>query len=204
MMPMNHSQSCTQASWSYAGDVMSFIYARALFNHPLAEYNLSVGDLLYHYPTGTIFLVTDIGPPDPSGNVPIKTVQQNNIIVDALSVGNKFKSNTNPHPELPGYTLIIRTGVTLPRQLAFGTFTSGTTNVVRVSRGDGYGADLATYYANGDYVFALPSPANGFLKWPMQSGSRLSAVTNGSPGSLQLSKPSVETGVFPIFPYPLY
>jgi hypothetical protein len=201
LISMDRTDEVIANSLSYAGDMMSFTYAKAIFNHP--QYNLAVGDLLYHFSTGTIFLVTDIGPPDPSGNVPIKTVQQNNIIVDALP-GNNFKSNTNPHPELLGYTLIIRTGVTLPNQLAFGTFTKGTTDVVNVSRGDGYGADLAKYYANGDYVFALPFPAHGFLKWPMQSGTKLSGVTNGSPGSLQLSKPSLETGVFPIFPYPLY
>ena len=204
LISMDSTNYVIASSLSYAGDAMSFTYAKAFFNHPRAEYNLAVGDLLYHSRTGTIFLVTEIGPPDSSGNVPIKTVQQNNIIVDD---DNNFKSNTNPHPALPGYTLIIRTGVMLPRQLAFGTFTKGKTDVKEVSRGDIYGEDLETYYANGDYFFALHFPENGFLKWPIRPGTKLSSVTKGSPssrGSMTLSEASLETGVFPIFPYPLY
>lgn len=185
---------------SYVGDVMSFGYAAAFQTHPTPGYRLEAGDMLYVENTGTIFVVTAVGAPN-AGIYPVDTQQQNNIKVTYPA--GAWESNINPVPTLAGNTVIIKTGIVIPRQLMYATFNAANGNLASVSKGDGVGSDFSTYYAVGDLFMGLTYTATPYQQWPVVPGSRLTNVTNGSPGSGVLGATSLIAGVYPLFPYEL-
>jgi hypothetical protein len=196
-------------------DTMTFHFDQSLMVSGSA-FKLSPGDLLYHQNTGTIFLVTIVGANVGGGGgyVPVTTQQQNNILVDTLG-NSTFVSNLNPDTALTGYTIIIKTGVWIPAQLEYGTFTSGSATISHVHRGDGNGTDLATYYSVGDIWYGInwnynsttPAPTAPGFSYPLaQFGATLTAVTNGTAGgegSITMNTTSAVSGIYPLFPYAL-
>jgi hypothetical protein len=181
-------------------DSWTFHYANALQNDPASA--MHVGCIIYHNNTGTIFVVTAIGAAD-AGNsnaYPITMVQQNNLRVDN---SGDFVAQLLTDMTLSGYSLIIDTQIWLPRQVHYGTFTSGSTSVSSVSRGDGYGGNLTTYLLTSDKIYAPTMDDATAPKCPVANGTGLNAVTNGSPGSLTLSANATASGRFPIYPIPL-
>ncbi len=194
---------------TYSNDQMSFGWDDSLQTAANVMENFAVGDMLYHIATKTLFVVTNIGAKVGS-TWPITTIQQNNLKVNAAGT---FVKNINPDPTLAsGAFVIIKTGAVIPSVLEYGTFTSGSPNVTSISDGSGT-SHMANNYVNGDIFFGLPGSLPGTApyllgsatpgSWPIAPGSTLSAVTDGTPGTLTLSKNALSTGVFPLFPYEL-
>lgn len=182
---------------SISGDILKFEYA-AVYN---AAYPAHVGDILYHIPTGTIFIITAISPPDAShGNaLPITAKQMNNLTINN---DGSVATNTLTDKSLSGYTNLINCSIDLPRQVEFGTFTAGSKAVSNVSRGDGYSVDISTFYKVGDrfigYAFNDP-----YLNWPTGTGNSIASITDGSPRSIMLSSDALASGRFPIYALPI-
>jgi hypothetical protein len=188
---------------TYSNDQMSFGWPSANQTSSNVMQNLAVGDILFHVNTGTIFVITVVGALS-GGNYPITTVQQNNLQVNSTNV---FVANINPDPTLAaGNIIIIKTGAIIPSVLEYATFSSGSPSVTAISDGSGT-SHMLNNYANGDYFFGLPTTISStvpYRQWPITPGSVLSAVTDGTPGTLTLSKNALVSGVFPLFPYELY
>lgn len=187
---------------SFSGDVMTF----TLHNNyqTVSFYRLSVGSILYHVNTGTIFVVTAIGAADGSGNWPITTKQMNNLTV-SKDVNGTFVSQLCSDLTLAGNTVIWHTTDMVPSTIFYGTFTSGSTNITSVHSGNGTdGTTLTTYYASGDNMNGLVSGASG-NQWPVRADSNitLASVTNGSPGSATLSANATVSGSFPLCAVPI-
>jgi hypothetical protein len=180
-----------------SGDVLKFEYASAYD----AAYAAHVGDILYHIPTGTIFIITAVGAPDTAhGNaLPITARQMNNLTIHN---DGSYATNTLADSTLSGYTNLINCSIDLPRTVEFGTFTAGSKAVSNVSRGDGYGVDISTFYKVGDR-FTGYAYNDAYLNWPTGSGNSIASVTNGSPGSMTLSSDALASGRFPIYPLPI-
>ncbi|MCI0468040.1 MAG: glycoside hydrolase family 55 protein [Beijerinckiaceae bacterium] len=180
-----------------SGDVLKFEYASDLN----AAYPAHDGDILYHIPTGTIFVITAIGPPDAShGNaLPVTARQMNNLTIHN---DGSVAANTLADKTLSGYTNLINCSIDLPRQVEFGTFAAGSKAVSNVSRGDGYGVDISTYYKVRDRFtgYAYNDP---YLNWPTGTGNSIASITDGSPGSMTLSADALVSGRFPIYVLPI-
>lgn len=187
---------------TYTNDQMAFNWATANQTAANVMINFAIGDMLYHINTRTLFVVTNVTGPS-GGNYTITTIQQNNLIVNASNV---FVKNINPDPTLAaGNIIIIKTGAIIPSVLEYGTFTSGNPNVASISDGSGT-SHMLNNYVNGDFWFGLSTTISGsvpYKQWPVTPGSVLSAVSDGTPGSLTLSKNALASGVFPLFPYEL-
>ena len=188
---------------SYAGDIITFSTAANITNGPggYIVYKLDVGDILFHQPTGTIAVVTALGAIDGSSNQQITCIQQNNMMVNPAT--GAFVASTCSDYALSGYTSIIKTGFVVPKQVSYGTFTSGSTNVTSISRGDNYGADTDTYYQVGDKMFGLQYNDTA-VALPIPLSCAIASITNGSPGSMTLTIAAIATGRFPISPYPMW
>jgi hypothetical protein len=185
---------------AFSADVMTFTYVAS---YQTTHQPLAIGDILYHHPTGTIFVVTTIGAPIGGGDYPIATVQMNNLTVNPST--GVFISNGLTDLALSGYCIIIKTQVVIPRQVVYGDFTSGSSNVTNVHRGDGYANDLATWLAANDQLFGY-GYNDASLGWPMAKLAKINGVTPGvSPGtgSIELSANAVQTGRAPVFPIPI-
>jgi hypothetical protein len=180
-----------------SGDILKFEYA-AVYT---AAYPAHVGDILYHIPTGTIFIITAVGAPDAAhGNaLPITARQMNNLTIHN---DGSFATNMLTDTTLSGYTNLMNCSIELPRQVEFGTFTAGSKVVSNVSRGDEYGADISTFYKVGDR-FAGYAYNDAYLNWPTGADNSIASVTNGSPGSMTLSSNALASGRFPIYPLPI-
>jgi hypothetical protein len=183
----------------YSNDVMTFSYASGLQTNVNVMYNLTVGDMLYHPPTGTIFVITAIGSVS-GGFYPITTQQQNNITVDS---SNNFQSQNNTDTTLVGGVIIVKTEAVIPATLEYATFASGSGNLTNISDGTGT-SSMAGDYVNGDYFFGVPNPAETYRQWPVTAGSTISAIVDGTPGTATLSANAIVSGRFPLFPYELY
>lgn len=191
--------SFTGGAPSYANDVVTFSWPHANQVAGLM-FQFAVGNLLYHVPTATLFLVTAVGS-NVGGNHAITTLQLNNIVTD---VNNAFLKNINPDPTLAsGNLIIVKTEALIPSVLEYGTFTSGNTGVASISDGSGT-SHMASNYVNGDVMFGMTNSATPYRQWPIPMGATLSSVSDGTPGSLSLSANALASGVFPIFPYELY
>ena len=209
-MSVTKEESMIVASWgsgpTYVNDQMSFTWPQANQESADVMQNLAVGDMLLVLGSMTIFVITAVGVLA-AGFYPITTLQQNNLLVD---VSNNFVANQNSTITLTGPIIIIKTGVVIPSVLEYGAFTSGSPNVITISDGSGT-SHMANNYVNGDLMIGLSTTIAGAAPyappattvWPIAAGSTLSAVTDGSPGSLILSKNALSTGTFPIFPYEL-
>jgi hypothetical protein len=183
------------------GDVLTFSVAGALQENNV-QINFTPGDLFFHISTGTLFVVTTVGAKT-GGNYPITCLQMNNMQVDPTTLAMTTQRMSDPTFTV-GTCLLQRCGPVMPQQVEFGTFTSGSTAVSNVSRGDGYGGNLSTYYIAGDamtgYVFSAATNAD---KWPIGALNSIASVTNGSPGSAVLSANATQSGDFPIYPLPI-
>lgn len=187
---------------TYSNDQVTFGWVTGNQTAANVMINIAIGDMLYHVNTRTLFVVTNVTGPS-GGSYTITTIQQNNLIVNASNV---FVKNINPDPTLAaGSIVIIKTGAIIPSVLEYGTFTSGNPNVASISDGSGT-SHMLNNYANGDFWFGLSTTISGsvpYKQWPVTPGSVLSAVSDGTPGSLTLSKNALASGVFPLFPYEL-
>jgi hypothetical protein len=164
---------------------------------PGPGWTFHVGDILYHLASHTNFVITAVGAPDAAlgGALPITARQMNNYV--STNADASFTSQLLTDTALSGYTELIDTSHDLPSQIEYGTFTSGSTNLTNVSRGDGYAADLAGYLKAGDsFVGRSLSGVN----WPVDAGNTITSVTTGCPGTVTLSQPAALSGRFPIFP----
>ena len=177
---------------------------------------ISSGYMLYHYATGTVFVVTSVGAPvansacsSPATSVQIATLQQNNITVAPGT--NKFETNTLSDRTLAGYSIVIPTGALLPRNLYYGAFTAGSRDITNIQYGTNRADDLTAYYQPGDVLYNFDARSQGYASvygsaaaWPIPGPTtRIESVTNGAPGSMTMSAPAASTGVFPLFPYEL-
>lgn len=195
------SGSFTSVAPAYTScDVMTFTYIGA--KQAAQDTAITVGDILYN--TGSanygLFVVTAVGGVDGSGNYPITTRQMNGMTVNASDV---CQASILADPTIPGVTNLIHTGVLIPTKVYFGYFDISTTTVVNVSQGvASTGSTLDTYVSVGDIMrgYTIPSPA---LNWPYASGTTLSTVTNGTPGTIVLSTNPLQSGVFPILQLPV-
>jgi len=205
MKPNNWLVSMTNpaqvtVSPAFSADVMTFTYSAV---YQTTHQPLALGDILYHQPSGTIFVVTTIGAPIGGGDYPIAAVQTNNMTVNPST--GVFISNGLTDLALSGYCIIIQTQVVIPRQVVYGDFTSGSGNVTNVHRGDGYANDLATWLAANDQLFGY-TYNDASLGWPMAKLAKINAVTPGTypiTGSIVLSANAVQTGRAPVFPIPI-
>jgi hypothetical protein len=84
----------------------------------------------------------------------------------------------------------------------FGTFTSGSTAVTGVQRGDTYGGNAADYVNAGDQIWAY-GYGDTYFQWPYEVNGTIASITNGSPGSATLSANALVSGRFPILPLPV-
>lgn len=193
---------------SYVGDVMTYGVCTVYQANANPAFIQAPGDILYFAATNTIFVVATVAAPTAQANCSspateniITATQQNNLTL--VPGTNTFLSNTNTIPLLTNSIQIIKTGAVLPANLYYATFTSGSTSLTSVGRGDGNGSLFSTYYANGDQLYGLSLQGSVSGPWPVPIFATLSAVTNGSPGSASLSANAVTSGVFPLFPYEL-
>lgn len=198
-MTVPPEQAISITSPGYASDVMTFNYSNTLQTRTDVTNNISVGDMLLHLTSGTIFVVTAVGAPS-GGFVPVTTQQQNNLQVTGSNV---YVANLNPIPTLTGSTMIIKTGAVIPGILEYATFTSGSPNLTNISDGSGT-SSMAGDYVNGDYFFGLSIPGTVYRQWPVVPGSTISAIADGTPGTATLSANALVSGVFPLFPYEVY
>lgn len=187
----------------YTNDTMTFLYPNAAQTGTDVMQRITAGDILYHIESGTIFIVNSIGSPS-GGNVLVTSTQQNNLQVDGSNV---YVANLNPIPGLAGETVIIKTGAVIPKNLHYGTFTSGSTAVASISDGTGTSsmATPSTYVA-GDLLIGLAVSVSAnmpYQQWPIAPGTTISSVTDGTPGSAVLSANAIASGVYPLFPYEL-
>jgi len=183
------SLSCDTLSFTYAGSYQALggVYA------------LQPGYLLEHDPTGINFVVTSVTAS--AGDWAVVAQQQNGISVTPGT--NTCAANTITAPTLQsGYTFVFPTGFALPKQVNFGRFTAGSSSVTNVSRGDGNGADLASWFAAGDILFSADVDL-ALDPLPILKRTTLASVTPGSPGSLTLSAAAAATGDFPVYPVPI-
>jgi len=191
------------------GDTMSFYYATSQQNR--YGWGIDPGDILFSGITGTIWVVLTVGASDGTNNL-ITTRQQNNLIT-AQDNSNTFVKNLNPQPDLSFGTwneplIIIKTGAYIPSVLNYGTFTVGSPNVTNITWDVGTpgSSDMANKVMNGDQFFGVSDQYGNRPPdrlWPFAHGTVVSAVTDGTPGSLTLSKNALVSGVYPIFPYEL-
>jgi hypothetical protein len=144
----------------------------------------------------------------------VTATQQNNLNV--VPGTNSFLSNNITPAALTGYSSVLGGPlITIPTRLFFGQFTAGDATVANVQDSNGSGAALTRFLAAGDSFFGPGNPftnAGGAFStygasstpWPVQPVPiSLSAVTNGSPGSIVMGAPARSTGTFPIFPFEL-
>lgn len=184
---------------TYTGcDTMIFTYADTQQRNSTTA--ISGGDLMYHYPTGTLFVVTSLNNADASGNIGVTTRQMNNMQVDKAT--GACARNTNSDPALKGHTKLIHTNATIPRRVYFGTFTAGSTVVTDVVDGETSGAYIGKYLSPGDAIWTYPR-TDSYFKWPYAMSGRLAAVTPGAPASIGLSLPATQSGRFPLLPFPI-
>ena len=188
----------TSGTLSQTNDIVTFTYLAGLQTGPDPGRHINVGNILDHIPTNTLLVVESVGAPGPDYLITCR--QSNRMNVDANGV---FVKNNNPVPAFTGGTLNIRTNAVLPRRMHYGSFTAGSTAVTGISKGDGVATDLTTYLQNGDEFLGLLWPNTPYLPCPIPAFATLSAVTNGSPGTLTLSAPATTTGVFPLYPFPV-
>lgn len=180
-------------------DTMTFTYLGSPWAS-LQQFSLTAGDIIYHSPTGTIYVVTIVGSVDGSGNFPITTKQMNNMTITSMGA---CASNNISDPTVSGTSIIIHTGVNnIPSQVLFGDFVEGSTSVSNVQQAPGFGANLSAFVSANDLVWAYPAQ-DTWYNWPYIAGGKIATVTNGTPASLTLSAASSLTGRFPILPLPI-
>ncbi len=188
----------------YANDEITFTFANVFMQRH--DTRMAVGNLLWNQISNTLFVVTSVTFSSPDWVVVAK--QLNNLKVDSA---DNYVANLNSDMTLAGTTRVINTQYTIPQQVHYGTFTSGSVNVTSVQRFDGTAGSMASYLSAGDPMATYPSNT-AITGWPTPySGSSgaaptIASVTNGvsgAPGSLTLSHAAVASGVFPIFPVPI-
>ncbi|MBI5003507.1 hypothetical protein HZC00_00220 [Candidatus Kaiserbacteria bacterium] len=199
-----NSQLITLANAAYApvapavsGDMLTFQYAASInTSRPI-----HAGDILFHIPSGTLFIVTLVGAPDPAhaGALPITARQMNNMKINS---DGSFAAQLLTDTSLSGYTELIDTSRDMPRQVEYGDFTTGSTAVKNVSRWDNVGNDITQYLSPGDGLLGY-AWNDAYLNWPVLSGNAIQSITNGSSSLITLSKPARRTGRFPIYPVPI-
>ena len=199
-----------------SNDVLTFGYCAAY----QTMFPMAPGVIIQHNGTGTNFVVTSMGSPLHSSNcrpatyVMVTATQQNNLNV--VPGTNSFLSNNITPAALTGYSSVLGGPlITIPTRLFFGQFTAGDATVANVQDSNGSGAALTRFLAAGDSFLGPGNPftnAGGAFStygasstpWPVQPVPiSLSAVTNGSPGSIVMGAPARSTGTFPIFPFEL-
>jgi len=182
-----------------ANDILTFNYLATWQAGSNTSYIIQPGCILDVMNTDTKFIVTAVGAPNANGNYPVTCQQQNNMTVD---VNGNFASTLCTDLTLAGYIALVQTGYQLGNVVHFGDFTAGSTTVANVHRGDGYGGQLSTYIAVGDLLTGF-NYNDAAAPWPIQTGTKVTAVTNGSPGSLTLSIAAQKTGRFPVIAIPI-
>jgi hypothetical protein len=189
---------CT-ADGVLTGDQLTFTMKSSIYNLG-GMYSPQAGWMLFNYDTGVFFVITSAGTPDGSGNYPIVAVQQNSLVAD-INTGALISTNITT-AMLLGTFAVIPTGIMVPKQVEIGTFTSGTTSVTNVSRGDNYAGDLTSWLSANDQMIG---PTLTSLAWPVNFlGNKIATVTNGSPGSVTLASAALASGQFPIWPFLIY
>lgn len=199
--PLDLSNSATSVHPSFSScDTVNFTYFASLQN--AGPYTKMVaGDLIFNDVSDSLFVITAVGSPDGSGNFPITARQLNNMQLNHST----FACTTNniSNPTLTGNDWLFQTNIPdIPSNVFFGTFTSGSTSVTNVQRGDGFGANFTSYVNAGDEYFGY-SIQDSYFQWPYVNGSTIATVTNGSPGSATLSANATQSGRFPFIPLPV-
>lgn len=164
---------------------------------------MHVGDILFHLPSGTIFVVMEIGAGEHASSHarPIVTKQLNNMLTDA---DGTFRAQSSSHLALAGDTLLLNDSIDLPAQVYYGDF-DAKGNITKVERGDGFAGDIAKFLSVGDVLFPF-SWNDAYLSWPIANSfeETIATVTVGSPASLTLAGAgAVTAGPFPIYPLPI-
>jgi hypothetical protein len=187
-------------------DLLTFTYYNRVQAVPADI--LTVGDILYDIESGTLWVITSIGPQDASNNWPVQAQQQNNMNMSTSSPyacrqNNINLSDTNVFKSVE----LIRTGLTVPAQVQYGNFISGSTNVINVGNA-GAGSKVSTMINVGDTYWGYFPVQDSHLQWPITAGYSNSAasVTNGTSGaygSMTLSAAAGQSGRFPILPLPV-
>jgi hypothetical protein len=191
---------------SYTGcDVIAFTVASRVQSAPSEA--LTVGQILYHQPTSTLFVITAIGSLS-GGAYPVTAQQMNNMTVN-VSTGACVSSLVRASQLVVGKATVefYNTNVVVPSRVMFGTFSTGSTNVSNVTEGDGNGGELSTYLRRGDPFYGYYA-ADSYFQWPYRAGMTITGVTNGtdSPsraGTITLSAKPRVNGRFPILPLPV-
>ena len=197
---------------TYASDVVTFgyctVYAANANTTINSGYALTPGDILFFLATNTVFVVATVAAASAQANCVapateniITAVQQNNI---TLTPGtNTWVSNTNPTPLLTSSIMIIKTGVVLPAQLYYGSFTNVSASITGVQFGNSDGTAISTYYAVGDPMYGLLYSLGIANQWPAPVFATITSITNGSTGGMTISNTAIGTLGVPIFPYEL-
>jgi hypothetical protein len=190
-------------------DLLTFTWPNIQQNNKAANTTFLAGDILYNQADYSLFVILTVGPVDGSGNWPITARQLNNMITDNTGA---CVTNTHTDPGITGNVQVQHTQTIIPTSVYYGDFTAASPNVANIHRGDGASPSLTSSYQNGDIMLGYLSQccgnANGLdtylsKNWPFAYGTTLSAVTNGSPGTMTLSNPALTTGRFPILPVPI-
>ncbi|PWB94648.1 hypothetical protein [Methylosinus sporium] len=187
---------------SFTNDVLTFNYANALQNNAAVAF--SIGDIIMHQNTGTLFVIETIGAADSghANSYPITARQTNNMRVDS---SGEFATQLIADLALPGNMFWFKTGIWIPKWVYYGDFTAASASVANVHLGNGSGAELASHLPSSALPlkmisYELPDAA---LSWPLSANNAIDTVTAGSPGSLTLTGQAARTGRFPIHPLPL-
>lgn len=213
------------SSGSYTGtpaaisscDVLTFTYLAAFQAANSQSANINTGDILDWTGDGTFFVVTQVGALS-GGAYPITARQMNNM---AINADTSCATNNINDSTLTGITTIIHTAGTLfsdvspigagtpgnimiPQFLYFGDFANGSTSIQNIGLTGPAGAatTLTTYNVVGDIIWQYPFNDPG-QSWPVAIGTKLSTVTNGTPGTITLSSAANLSGRFPISPLPI-
>jgi hypothetical protein len=184
---------------AFSCDVLRFSLSAAAYAD--ARLRATPGWLLYHASTGTVFVVTEVAAPDASGAHPITALQQNNLRLDDKG---GCVANLLSDTRLGGYTVLVPVMPFASRQMHYGSFAAGSTEVRDVSRGDGAAGDLSAWIVPGDTLTGPLHNDSYEGGWPIsRAGNAIATVTNGAPGSVTLARPAAVTGRFPLFAVPV-
>jgi len=179
-----------------AGRALSGSYRAQFMEHPnmWMAYEIEAGDLLFVPASGLLFVVMAIARNAGTGHYRLEA---------QLANGIRHLADGSAQPltpfEQPPLIHIIKTGVMLPGGLYFGDFTAGATTIANVHIGDGNARELSKHVFPGDRLpeTQRPDPA---LSCPTRPRTRIVSVTDGTPGMIEMSRPALMSGRFPILP----
>lgn len=194
LLPLSNASIFT-VGVAVTGDTVTFRYSKDYHETNATAYAMEPGDLLLFITSGTICAITAVAVnADTHYDVTAKIMS--NYTHDGagnITATADLDSDT-------GNLQLYHTGQYVGRTIYYGDFASGSASVTNVARGDGYGGDVSTFLAVGDFL-ALPVYNDSYYTVPYPKRTKISAITdNAGGGTVTLDRNATATKRFPILP----